>query len=183
MSHAGSVMTAEELLEYCNEPYRQELIGGKLYEMEPPGALHGVIAAEVGALLAAHVRRHGLGRVFAAATGFHIRSDPDTVRAADASFVTRARIEATGIPAGYWPGPPDLAVEVVSPSDRGPQVEAKALDWLEAGARAVVVLDPPNKTAVVYRPSSDTQTLGLADTLDLGDVVPDFAVPVADLFV
>jgi Uma2 family endonuclease len=176
-------MTAEELLEYRNEPYRQELIGGILYEMEPPGALHGVIAAEVGALLAAHARRYGLGRVFAAETGFHIRSDPDTVRAADATFVAQARIEATGIPAGYWPGPPDLAIEVVSPSDRGPQVEAKALDWLDAGARAVVVLDPPNRTAVLYRPASDAETLVLGDTLDLDDVVPGFAVPVADLFV
>jgi Uma2 family endonuclease len=176
-------MTAEELFEYRNEPYRQELIGGRLYEMEPPGALHGAVAAQVGTLLAEHVKRHGLGQTFAAETGFHIRFDPDTVRAPDASFVTRARIEAAGIPSGYWSGAPDLAVEVVSPSDRGPQVEAKALDWLDAGAQAVVVLDPPNRTAVVYRPSSDAETLVLGDTLDLGDVVPGFVVPAAELFV
>lgn len=176
-------MNAEELLEYQHEPYRQELIDGRLYEMEPPGALHGVVAARAGAVLAAHVSRHDLGETFAAETGFHLRSDPDTVRAPDASFVTRERIDATGIPAGYWPGAPDLAIEVISPSDRGPQVTAKALDWLAAGARAVVVLDPANRTGEVHRPDSAVEALAAVDTLHLDDVVAGFAVPLADLFV
>jgi len=183
MTGAAHVMTAEELLQYRNEPYRQELIGGTLYEMEPPGALHGAVAAQIVARLAEHVRHHGLGRVFAAETGFHLRSDPDTVRAPDAAFVTRERIEAIGIPAGYWPGAPDLAVEVVSPSDRGPQVEAKALDWLAAGSRAVVVLDPSDRVATVYRPDAAAEIVAGSRTLDLDHVVPGFAVPVADLFV
>ncbi len=176
-------MTAEELLEYRNEPYRQELIGGRLYEMEPPGAMHGVVAARMGALLSAHVMRHGLGETFSAETGFHIRADPDTVRAPDASFVTRERIDATGIPAGYWPGAPDLAIEVVSPSDRGPQVEAKALDWIAAGCRAVVVVDPVTRSAVIYRSGAPAGRLGESEVLDLDDVVPGFAPPLAELFV
>jgi Uma2 family endonuclease len=176
-------MTAEALLQYGNEPYRQELIAGKLYEMEPPGALHGAVAAQIAIVLGEHVRRHGLGQTFGAETGFHIRSDPDTVRAPDASFVRRERIEPTGIPVGYWPGAPDLAVEVVSPSDRGSEVAAKARDWLTAGASAVVVLDPADRTAVVYRAPERVDTIGPAHTLHLDDVVPGFAVAVADLFV
>lgn len=176
-------MNAAELLEYRNEPYRQELVRGRLHEMEPRGAFRGAVAARAGAVLAAHVRSRGLGQTFAAETGFHLRSDPDTVRAPDASFVTRERIDAIGIPAGYWPGAPDLAIEVISPSDRGPQVTAKALDWLAAGARAVVVLDPANRTGEVHRADSPVEALVLADTLDLDDVLPGFAVPLADLFV
>jgi len=189
MRQPPRVTTASALLQYRPESGRQELIAGSLHEFEPAGALHGVVAARVLALLAADVMRYDLGETFGAETGFQLRSDPDTVRAPDASFVTRERIARTGIPAGYWPGAPDLAVEVISPSDRASQIEAKALDWLAAGARAVVVLDPSQRTAAVHRTAavrrapSRVDALGCEATLELGDVVPGFAVPVADLFV
>jgi len=97
--------------------------------------------------------------------------------------VSRERIAATGIPRGYWPGPPDLAVEVVSPSDRHSDVEGKALDWLAAGARAVVIVDPPRRTATVYRARDDIRVLHCDEPLDLGDVVPGWSPLVGDLFV
>lgn len=176
-------MTAEQLLQYSNEPYRQELIAGRLYEMEPPGAEHGAVALQVGSMLAVHVAEHGLGRAFGAETGFQLARAPDTVRAPDAAFVRRERMEATGLPRGYWPGPPDLAVEVMSPRDRRPAVRAKALDWLDAGTRAVVVLDPPRRTATVYRAPDDVRVISGDDALDLDDVVPGFAPPVGAVFV
>ncbi len=176
-------MTAQQLLRYRNEPYRQELIAGRLYEMEPPGAEHGAIAMRIGRMLGNHVEEHGLGETFGAETGFQLARDPDTVRAPDAAFVTRERMEATGLPRGYWPGPPDVAVEVISPSDRRAQVRAKARDWLDAGTRAVVVLDPPSRTATVYRARSDVRVLSGDDPLDLDDVVAGFAPPVDAVFV
>jgi len=176
-------MTAQELLDYTHEPYRQELVDGILYEMEPPGAAHGVVAMRIGMLLAEHVIERGLGFAFASEIGFLLRSNPDTVRAPDAGFVSQARIDAVGgTPAGYWPGPPDLAVEVVSPNDRRSQVEGKALDWLAAGTRAVVVLDPPLRTATVYRARDDIRVLTDDERLDLGDVVPGWSARVGDLF-
>jgi Uma2 family endonuclease len=176
-------MTAQELLDYRHEPYRQELVDGILYEMEPPGAQHGFVASRIGMLLAAHVIERGLGFAFASEIGFLLRSDPDTVRAPDAGFVSQAGIDAIGgAPAGYWPGPPDLAVEVVSPNDRRSQVEAKALDWLIAGTRAVVVLDPPLRTATVCRARDDIRVLTDEERLDLGDVVPGWSACVGDLF-
>ena len=84
---------------------------------------------------------------------------------------------------GYWPGPPDLAVEVVSPNDRRSKVEGKALDWLASGTRAVVVLDPPLRTATVYRARDDIRVLTADERLDLGDVVPGWSARVGDLFV
>lgn len=175
-------MTAEELLAYRHEPHVHELIDGILYEMEPPGAEHGRVAMTAGMLLAMHVREHGLGTTFAAETGFLLATDPDTVRAPDAAFVTRKRTEEVGRTDRHWPGPPDLAIEVVSPSDSRSQLEGKALHWLAAGSRAVVVLDPPLCTATVSRSRSDVRILVDDEPLDLDDVVPGFAPRTGNLF-
>jgi Uma2 family endonuclease len=175
-------MTAQELFEYSNEPYRQELVDGILYEMEPPGYERGRVAMIIGALLYAHVNEQGLGTTLAAETGFLLASDPDTVRAPDAAFVTRERTEAVGPTDRYWPGAPDLAIEVVSPNDSRSMVEGKALQWLDAGTRAVVVVDPPLRTATVYRSRHDIRILAGDEPLDLHDVVPGFAPRTGDLF-
>ena len=176
-------MTAQELFEYRHEPYRQELVDGILFEMEPPGAEHGIVAMRIGMLLAVHVNERALGFAFASEIGFLLRSDPDTVRAPDAGFISQARIDAAGgIPQGYWPGPPDLAVEVVSPNDRRSKVEGKALDWLASGTRAVVVLDPPLRTATVYRARDDIRVLTADERLDLDDVVPGWSAGVGEFF-
>jgi Uma2 family endonuclease len=175
-------MTAEELLRYTHEPYQQELIGGRLHEMEPPGAEHGIVASRIAMLLARHVEAAQLGIVFASEVGFQLASDPDTVRAPDIAFVARARVDVTGIPRGYWPGAPDLAIEVVSPNDRHSAVEGKALDWLEAGAGAVVVVDPPRCTATVYRAAHDIRVLTAGEPLELGDVVAGWAPRVGEFF-
>lgn len=175
-------MTAEELLDYRNEPFQHELIRGRLFEMEPPGAEHGVVAMEIGSRLREHVRAHGLGLAFAGEIGFKLESDPDTVRAPDAGFIVQARVDETGIPRGYWPGPPDLAIEVVSPNDRRTKVEAKALDWLAAGTRIVVVIDPPIRTATVYRSRDDVRIVTGSEPLDLDDVVSGFHPPLSELF-
>jgi Uma2 family endonuclease len=173
-------MTAQELFEYRNEPYRQELVEGILYEMEPPGAEHGQVSTTVGMMLFEHAR--GLGVVFTSEVGFRLASDPDTVRAPDVAFIVADRVPNSGIPAGYWPGPPDLAIEVVSPNDARSDVEGKALYWLDAGTRVVLVLDPPNKTATVYRCRHDIRILAGDEPLDLDDVVPGFAPRTGDLF-
>lgn len=175
-------MTAQELFEYSHEPYRTELLAGRLVEMEPAGALHGVAAARICQILANHVRTHASGEVFGAETGYHLASDPDTVRAPDASFVSRARIEALGgIPSEFWPGPPDVAFEVTSPRDRRGEVQSKTRSWLDAGTRAVVVLDPRKRTAAIHRPGAPPIALGADDPLDLDDVLPGFAPLVREL--
>ncbi len=176
-------MTAEELLQYRHEPYRQELVGGILHEMEPPGAEHGAVAMNIGFDLMRHVKDANLGIAMSSEVGFLLASDPDTVRAPDVFFVSGERVAAGGIPKGYWRGPPDLAIEIVSPNDRRKQVDAKALEWLAAGARAAVVVDPPTRTATVFRARDDVVVLHPDDTLDLGDVVPGWSPRVGDFFV
>lgn len=174
-------MTAQELFEYRHEPYRQELVNGILYEMEPPEAEHALVATLVGRSLTRHVDdAHGI--VFTGELGFRLSSDPDTVRAPDVAFVSTDRVPGTGAPRGYWPGAPDLAIEVVSPNDRRSEVEGKALDWLASGTRAVVVLDPPLRTATVYRARDDIRVLTADERLDLSDVVPGWSAGVGEFF-
>ena len=132
-----ATMTADELLTLPHNGYRFELIKGELYQMPPAGSQHGRIALKIGWRLAQYVEENGLGETYAAETGFIIDTAPDTVRAPDASFVSKERADALGAE-GFFPGAPDLAIEVVSPNDRPVEVEDKALDWLHAGTRMVL---------------------------------------------
>lgn len=175
-------VTADELLAMPDDGLRRELVDGEVFVTPPPGEEHGAIAAEILVSLGSHVRAHGLGRVFAAETGYRIGSNPDTVMAPDAAFVSRERIEQVAISRGYRVGAPDLAVEVVSPGDSFVEVEAKVARWLAAGCRMVVVVNPARRAATVYRSRADIVLLTAGDVLDGGDVVPGWTLPLADLF-
>jgi Uma2 family endonuclease len=183
MSAHAVATTAEELLELpTGEGKRYELIEGGLRVMCAAGFEHGRVASMAGMLLGVHVHATGSGVTLGAETGFILARDPDTVRAPDAAFVSNAHVEAVGITSGFWPGgAPDLAIEVVSPDDSHPYVHAKALSWLDAGAIAVLVLDPASCSATVYRVDGDVRAFTNGE-LDLSDVVPGWRVTVADFF-
>src|SRR5262249_49528516 len=112
------LMTAEDLFQLPDDNYKYELVEGGLIRMLPTGGEHGDVTMNAGFLLKGYVKAHDLGIVCAAETGFILKRNPDTVRAPDASFVAKERIPPGGIPKGYWPLAPDLAVEVISPNDR-----------------------------------------------------------------
>lgn len=175
-------MTADELLMMPDDGWRHELVKGELIKMPPTGDEHGEVTVELTAPLHFHVKKNKLGKVYAAETGFKLESDPDTVRAPDIAFVRRERVEATGTLKGYRQGAPDLVVEVLSPSDTMKKVEAKVAQWLEAGARMVWVVSPKLRTVTVYRSLTNIVVLTEKDTLDGGDVVPDFQIRVAEIF-
>jgi Uma2 family endonuclease len=183
MDMAPRTLTADQLLLMPDHGhYRYELVKGVLNVMEPAGAQHGSVAMEIAWRLMQHVGANGLGKVFAAETGFKIRSNPDTVRAPDAAFVRQERIEQTGIPSGFWPGAPDLAVEVVSPSDSFTEVDEKVVDWLSAGTRLVIVVDPRTRTATVHRQEGSALRLRETDLLRGEEVVPGWSVVLSELF-
>ncbi len=175
-------LTADDLLRMPDDGFRYELVEGNLRERALAGHQHGRGAINVSTPLAQHVKANNLGVVYAAETGFKLASNPDTVRAPDVAFVRRERLESVGDSEGFWPGAPDLAVEVVSPGDRYTDVEEKVFDWLDAGARLVIVANPRKRLVTVYRSLTDVVVLTEADVLDGGDVVPGFAMPVKDIF-
>jgi len=176
-------VTADELLAMPDDGYRYELVKGELIRMAPPpGSEHGEVTMNLAGPLYQHVKSNDLGVVYAAETGFKLESNPDTVRAPDIAFVRRARVQETGRMAGYMSGAPDLAVEVVSPSDRVSRVEEKVAEWLEGGARMVWVVSPKLHTLTVYRSLTDIVTLTEKDKLDGGEVVLGFHMNVAEIF-
>jgi Uma2 family endonuclease len=175
-------VTADELLRMPDNGQRHELVRGELRTMTPAGHRHGRVAVNITAPLDQHVRAHRLGAVYAAETGFKLGDNPDTVRAPDVAFVRRDRVDAVGDAPGYWPGAPDLAVEVISPGDTFSLVEEKVLDWLSAGTRMVIVADPQKSTATVYRSRHEITVLTEQDELDGADVVPGWKLSVRDIF-
>jgi Uma2 family endonuclease len=180
MSTATQI-TAAELLCLPRGEHRYELVNGELVPMSPAWS-DGDISLELGMLLRQYVKLHRLGRVFGAETGFLLARNPDTVLAPDVAFVRQERIDEIGIPRTYFPGAPDLAVEVLSPSETVQQADEKARAWLAAGARLVWNVRPLTRSIDVYRPGAEVQALSAGDDLTGEDVVPGFACRVGELF-
>jgi Uma2 family endonuclease len=177
------LLTADDLWELSHrvgDAKRLELVRGEILEMVPAGGEHGEVAGDIFALIHAHVRKHRLGRVTAAETGYILSRTPDTVRAPDVGFVSYVRAPKR-LTKGYIPFAPDLAVEVVSPGDTAVEIHEKVLEYLRAETRLVWVLYPESKTIVVHS-SVGAHTLTEDDTLEGGDVLPGFGVAVREVF-
>lgn len=182
MSATIQTMTADELFMMPDDGFRYDLVKGELRKMTPPGSEHGALTARLTVALGHHVEVNNLGVVFGAETGFKLASNPDTVLGPDLSFVSNERIPATGIPIAYWPGAPDLAVEVISPGNTRREMEEKISEYLAAGVSLVWVVRPKQRTVTAHRSGQETQTLTESDTLDGQDVVPGFQYSIARLF-
>lgn len=176
------LMTAEDLLELPDDSMRHELIEGELRTMPPAGHEHGSIAMTFGAALTTYVQAQKLGRVYAAETGFTVSTNPDTVLAPDVAFVSTERLSLISRREGYFPGVPDLAVEVISPNDRYSEVEEKVRLYLGRSTPMVVIVDPRTETLKVYRSPNEVQILTKEDTLEGGEVVPGWTLSLSDLF-
>lgn len=174
------LMTAAELLQ-PHIPERAELVRGVLVVREPPGFSHGAIVARLASLLDAHVRTHRLGLVVAGDAGFKLETDPDTVRGADVAFVRQDRLPDP-VPVAFANFAPDLAAEVLSPSDRPGETLAKVADWLRGGTRLVWVIDPMGRSARIYHEDGTELVIGEHEALDGGDVIPGFSYPLASIF-
>ena len=177
-----TLITADELLQMPDDGKRYELIEGELIEMAPAGGRHSNIGVRIAVLLFQHVDKSNLGELFGADCGFFLRHDPDTVRAPDAAFITKERIPSEGIPSGFVDTIPDLVVEVVSPSDRTGQVQAKTEQWIEHGVKLVWVAYPERRSITVYRSLSEVHVLHEGDTLTGDPVLPGFSCPVTEIF-
>jgi Uma2 family endonuclease len=176
------LMTAEELLRLPDDGLRHELVRGELRTMAPTGWGHGRRTIKVAVSLDQYVEAEGLGEVVTGEPGFRLTTDPDTVRAPDVAFVRRDRLPPGGSLPGYFPGAPDLAVEVISPNDLYTEVDEKVAEWLEHGTQLVFVVNPRRRTVAVHRPGQPVRILGSDDTLDGEDVVPGWSLAVRDLF-
>ena len=176
---ATKLMTADELLAMADDGSRKyELVNGELIEMSPGTMWHGIVADRIAASLSNHVAKHRLGWTPSSDTGYVLTRDPDTVRQPDASFIARERAKSLD---AFGQVAPDLAVEVISPTDRYTEVDAKVRQYIAAGSRMVIVVNPRNNTATVTTPRGGT-LLTIDDTIDGADVVPGWSLPMRELF-
>ncbi len=170
--------TADELLAMGEG--RRELIHGEVIEMSPTSMEHAYIEQKIGRYLDIFVEANGLGEVYTGDAGFVLETDPDLVRAPDVAFIRRERVVRIH---AYYPGPPDLAVEVVSPGDSYTEVNEKVQVWLAHGTVEVWVADPRRQTVQVFkhRKGADV-TLSKGDEIDGGDLLPGFRLPLEKIF-
>ncbi|HIE27759.1 TPA: Uma2 family endonuclease [Candidatus Poribacteria bacterium] len=171
----AEAMTLEEFLANDYESY--EYVKGGLVPMSTPTMVHGEISSNIHFLLSAHVRQHQLGKIYIAETTFQIG---ESGRKPDVAFVSQGRLPENRHQAS--PIPPDLAIEVVSSSDKVYDIQEKALEYLDAGTQMVWVIEPIAKTVTVYRSSSDIKLLTINDTLSGEEVVEGFQCAVAEIF-
>ncbi len=175
-------MTAEDLAALPDDGWFYELDRGRLVQMAPASSRSGVVTSRAHRRVGDFVEDNDLGICGSAEMGYVLARGPDRVRAPDISFVRADRVPATGIPNTFWPGPPDLAVEVRSPTDRLSDVLRKIADYLEAGTRLVWLLEPDPRRATVYRPDGSITVAGADGVLDGEDVLPGFQLRLAEVW-
>jgi len=178
-----TAFTAEQLLALpTGMGKRYELVAGELRVMSPSGWRHGQVVDNVQFLLGSFIRQKRLGRGFGAETGFLLKKNPDTVRAPDFAFINKDHLPATAPQEAYWPGAPDLAVEVLSPGDTTGEVDEKIEEWMTAGCAAVWVIDPKLQTVTIYQSSTDVKVRTAGEQLAGDPVVPGFTCQVDEIF-
>ena len=181
MATTTKLLTAEDLMRMpTDEPW--ELWEGVLRKVPGAGGVASGLASWIAALLSYFVRPRNLGWVTGADGTYIILSDPQTIVVPDAAFVRWDRLPGRVVPEGYIPVPPDLAVEVISPSDEPRKMAEKRELYRKAGVPLVWWVDPKRRTVAVYRQGSLVAELGEGDALDGEDVLPGLRLPVAELF-
>ncbi|MGH7572915.1 MAG: Uma2 family endonuclease [Gemmatimonadota bacterium] len=177
----GTLLTIEEFERLPDDGWRCELVRGRVVREPPAGFEHGRLAMRIGLVLGRFVEEHRLGEVLASETGFVLFEELPTVRAPDAAFVAEGRVPSPA-PPGFGRLAPDLAVEVVSPSNTVAEIHSKVMDYLDAGSRLVWVVDPRTRSVTVYRSRKEIRLLNEDDELDGEDVLPGFRVGLKEIF-
>jgi Uma2 family endonuclease len=183
-----TLLTAGDLSAVPDPDLPHELWRGVLRGVMPASGAHGFAVSRLTVTLAKHVDAHDLGDLFSEATGFLLERGPDTLLCPDVAFVAKGRLPAGALGWSFPEIAPDLAVEVLSASDRPAMVRAKVAEYLRLGVRCVWVFDTAGRRVQVHvlgaGPGSPIATteLGEGDVLDGRDILPGFRQPLAELF-
>lgn len=180
MGETKTLITADQLWTMSLPNERVELSDGELIRMPAAGFEHGFVATNVLLALSKFVRNRDLGAVLCAETGYKLGEH--TMRDPDVSFVSKERLAALGRPLGFWPGAPDLAVEVVSPGDCASDLQKKIQEYFQAGTKLVWAVYPQLQEVHVYRSPKDIRVVEAQDNLGGEDVLPGFSVQVGEFF-
>jgi Uma2 family endonuclease len=169
------VITLEEFMANDYESY--EFVEGELMPMSTPTMEHGQIGVNIIILLHSYVKANKLGRIYSIETTFQVGNSG---RKPDVAFLFKEHIPENVRQASFIP--PDLAVEIVSPSDTLYDVQEKVFEYLDAGTQLVWVIEPVGQTVTVYRSRTNIKVLTIKDTLTGEDVIKGFQCSVAEIF-
>ena len=175
-------MTVEEFEAYPFPDGKVELVRGEPRIMPPAGASHAGIESNVVGMLIPFVNERRLGRVFTDGLGYELIALPRTVRNPDASFVRADRLPSQGLERGFLRMAPDLAVEVLSPTETASALQEKLDDYRSAGTSLLWVIDPTRRAINVVSHDAPARWLHDDDILDGGNVLPGFQCPISALF-
>lgn len=177
---AERLITADEFEQMPESAERYELIRGEIVPLMSPGFKHGKVAVKLITILDTWANQTG-GHVVVE-VGYRLRHDPLTVRIPDVSYIRAERIPPAGIPDRFWTQAPDLAIEVVSPTETAEMVHGKVSDLLDAGTPMVWVVYPSTRKVVAHTPDGIARTYSPEATLEFPDLLPGFSCPVAAIF-
>ncbi len=180
MSTVTRRITADDLLRMPDDGYRTELVRGKLIQRPYIGFDYGVLGGRIWGRLSLHVSAHELGDSPSSKVGF--RFADDHVRVASITFIRAERLNGLGKMPGYFPGSPDLAIELVTPSETDEYLAVKIRDFLEAGTQAFIEFHAYDRAFVVHLPDAEPTILTEDDTLEVPDIIPGWQMPIADIF-
>lgn len=174
------LLTIDEFERLADNGSQMELVRGQVVREPPAGFEHSAIGVGVGAILRQFVQEKALGKVVGADAGFVLFDEPPTVRAPDVAFVAQDRL--TFDTSRFAPLAPDLAVEIVSPSNTVSEIHQKVMDYLDAGTRVVWVMDPGSRSVTVYRSRDDVRWVTGDQELDAEPVLPGLRLRLSELF-
>jgi Uma2 family endonuclease len=177
-----AVLTAEEFVRLPDTGRRVELVQGQIVEVPMPTPKHGFCCSKLDRAIGNFVEDNNLGRVASNDSWVKTTEGPDTVRGPDIAYWSYERLPKGDVPEGLIPTPPELVLEVRSPSERWTDAFAKVLEYLKAGVRVACILDPETETLSVYRPDEIQQILTADDEFTLPDVLPGFRAKVGQFF-
>ena len=175
------ILTAEEFWLLPDNDLRRELVRGEVEETMPTGGEHGFIVINFGSLLRQWAKANAAG-IVGTETGFILERAPDLVRAPDLHFVRADRLPAGRPATAFYEFAPDLAVEVISPSETAADVQGKVRDYLAAGTALVVLVYPGTRSLVAHAADGTGRTYREDESFTAPTVLPGFSCPVAEIF-
>ncbi len=181
-SSQKKIWTDAEFMALSDDGHRYEIVNGELIDMGNSGAKHGYVCSTLMILLGGYVRIQKLGAMFDSSTAFKMKNG--NKRSPDISFVSKERLQGLEeLPDGFLDGAPELAIEILSPGNTVEEIHDKLVEYFENGTRLAWVIHPTEQYILVYRSAKEPERLlKSSDSLDGEDVVPNFSLPVAELF-
>ena len=177
----SKALTDEQFMSLPEDSNCYEYVDGELVIVANSGLEHGYLAVTLSCFLTIFVRNHKLGVTCDSSTAFKMKTG--NKRSPDLAFIDKERLQGLKrLPKGFFEGAPDLAVEIISPNNTFEEIHNKLVEYFENGTRLVWVVLPDEECVLVYRKPKPSKLLQLEDSLDGEDVVPNFNLPLSELF-